>query len=261
MFFKNFMVMDARRLLGIYGVLGMIRWGFLPRSLADNFAKQTGVDLFARCMWLALMPTSRLFIYTITLHILAVQAFLQWRNPERSWASVAVSCATAFLFALISASVVSYLVSRLFKKERETYHSFEFHFGYLIMRCLPDAILPNGIHGQARPLTPVQFTDCVMRGIGFFAEMSVIATVTYGEGTCQVEVARAHLKGVLEQAFSAGLIRSDRPEHHEAEAVKRLKVFIQRQSALDSFKGGKTEVILPPDEAPKENHPAPRVNV
>lgn len=259
MFFKNFMVMDARRLLGIYGVLGMIRWGFLPRSLADNFAKQAGVDLFSRWMWLALMPTSRLLTYTITLHILVTQAFLQWRNPERGWADVAVSCATAFLAALISASMINYLVSRLFKKEREIYHAFEFHFGYLIMRCLPDAILPNGACGQARPLSPAQFTDCVMRGIGFFAEMSVIATVTYGEETRQVEVARAHLKGVLEQAFAAGLIRSDGPEHHEAEAVKRLKVFIQRQSALDSVKV-KTEVILPPDETSEVNHQAPKVS-
>ncbi|NDE68421.1 hypothetical protein EB052_02335, partial [bacterium] len=66
---KSFVsVMDSRRSLDRYGVVGMIRKGFLPRSLAENFRRNTGVDVLTWRMWFALIPTGRLRAYLVASH-------------------------------------------------------------------------------------------------------------------------------------------------------------------------------------------------
>lgn len=253
---KSFVsVMDSRRSLDRYGVVGMIRKGFLPRSLAENFRRNAGVDVLTWRMWFALIPTGRLRAYLVVSHF---AIFMGIFHAAICSSSVGVTWGNMFalvLISLIAGAFIALLAERLMSKKlkelREAYHRFEFSLGFVILRCLPDTIL-----SVMNPLTFSQFVDHVERGIGFLAEIVIIREVTYGPGTCQVGAAATLLEGVLQQAKAGYLIPSSEMDPRLASATLRLRTYVQKQTGRDDLKVTSMMVLPAGDPQTKAVVPA-----
>ncbi len=227
----------------------MIRRGFLPVALASNFAEKTGVNVLSPWMWLAFISPNRLFAYLVAIIFAAIVSIfvgvVSVAQVEKSWGNVVGIAVVSFIAALILAILANRMLVGELKKMREAFCAFEYIFGYLILRCLPDAILPSVVFAETRPLSLAQFTTNVLDGIALLAENVIIKQLKYAPETQQVKVIDALLKGVLDRAKEAGLIKSSDSAEHLKAAALRLKAFIDREVRLNAILGLRPELINP----------------